>query len=124
VQPGWRAADFAGFSYQQSGDLPQAEHWFRAALQQNPALANAWFGLAQIQVDATPPGRSDSLLKKALEIEPAADGYHYEMGTALEQLAEKSRAIEEYKTELELHPYQAGARKALDRLQATKPTDR
>ena len=124
LQPGWRAADFAGFSYQQSGDLLQAEHWFRAALQQNPALANAWFGLAQIRLMQHRPEEAIAYLKKALEIEPAADGYHYEMGTALEQLAQKSRAIEEYKTELELHPYQAGARKALYRLQATKPTDR
>ena len=122
LKAGWRAADFAGFAYQQSGDLLQAERWFMTALQLDPVLANAWFGLAQIRLMQHRPEEAIHYLKKALEIEPAADGYHYEMGSALEQLAQKSAAIEEYKTELQLHPYQAGARKALDHLQSPSPT--
>ena len=118
LKPGWRAADFAAFSYQQSGDLLQAEHWFRTALQQEPSLANAWFGLAQIRLTQHRPEEAIPYLKKALEIEPAADGYHYEMGAALEASSQKSAAIEEYKTELRLHPYQTGAGKALERLHA------
>jgi len=117
LKPGWRAADFAGFAYQQSGDLPQAESWFRTALQLNPSLANAWFGLAQISLLQHLPEQAFPYLRKALELEPSADGYHYALGTALEQISQPSGAIEEYKTELQLHPYQTGARKALDRLQ-------
>ena len=117
LKPGWRAADFAGFAYQQSGDLDQGEQWFKAALQFDPALANAWFGLAQIRLSQHLPQEAIPYLKKALELEPAADGFHYEMGVALEQISQPSGAIEEYKTELQLHPYQTGARKALDRLQ-------
>ncbi|HZZ15600.1 MAG TPA: tetratricopeptide repeat protein [Candidatus Sulfotelmatobacter sp.] len=124
LKPGWRAADFAAFAYQQSGDLSQAERWFTIALQQNPALANAWLGLAQIRLEQHRPEEAISFLKKALEIEPAADGYHYAMGTALEQAAQRSGAVEEYKTELRLHPYQNGARKALDRLQNGRPADK
>jgi protein O-mannosyl-transferase len=124
LKPGWRAADFAGFAYQQSGDLLPSEHWFTTALQQNPALATAWFGLAQIRLLQHRPEEAILYLKKALEIEPAADGYHYAMGTAREELGQNPLAIEEYKTELQLHPYQTGARKALDRVQATSPPDR
>ena len=54
LKPGWRAADFAGFSYQHSGDLTQAEQWFNAALKFNPALASAWFGLGQIRLAQRP----------------------------------------------------------------------
>jgi tetratricopeptide (TPR) repeat protein len=123
LKPGWRAADFAGFAYQHSGDLSpadlsQAEQWFSAALQFNPALANAWFGLAQIRLAQHLPGQAIPYLKKALELEPTADGFHYEMGTALEEISQPSAAIAEYKTELQLHPYQTGAQKALDRLHA------
>jgi len=124
LKPGWRAADFAAFAYQQSGDLSLGEQWFKAALQFDPSLANAWFGLAQIRLAQHLPQEAIPYLKKALELEPTADGFHYEMGTALEQLSQRSSAIEEYKTELQLHPYQTGARKALDRLQATSPADR
>jgi Flp pilus assembly protein TadD len=117
LKPGWRAADFAGFAYQQSGDLSQAERWFRTALQLDPSLANAWFGLAQVSLLQHLPEQAIPYLKKALELEPSADGYHYALGTALEQVSQPRGAIEEYKTELQLHPYQTGARKALDRLQ-------
>jgi len=117
LKPGWRAADFAGFAYQQFGDLSQAERWFQVALQLDPTLANAWFGLAQIRLLQHLPEPAIEYLKKALEFEPAADGYHYVLGTALEQVSQPSGAIEEYKTELRLHPYQTGARKALERLQ-------
>jgi tetratricopeptide (TPR) repeat protein len=115
LKPGWRAADFAGFAYQQSGDLSQAERWFRTALQLDPALANAWFGLAQVSLLQHLPEPAITYLKRALELEPSADGYHYALGTALEQVWQRDAAIEEYKTELQLHPYQTGARQALDR---------
>ena len=117
LKPGWRAAGFAGFAYQQSGDLSQAERWFRTALQLDPSLANAWFGLAQVSLLQHLPEQAIPYLQKALELEPSADGYHYALGTALEQVSQPSGAIEEYKTELQLHPHQTGARKALDRLQ-------
>jgi Flp pilus assembly protein TadD len=117
LRPGWRAADFAGFAYQQTGDLSQAESWFRAALQMDPGLATAWFGLGQIRLLQHRPKEAIPYLRKALELQPTADGVHYEMGVALEQVSERSAAVEEYKIELQLHPYQTDARKALDHLQ-------
>jgi protein O-mannosyl-transferase len=124
LKPGWRAADFAGFAYQQSGDLSQAERWFRTALQLDPSLANAWFGLAQVSLLQHLPDQAITYLKRALELEPSADGYHYALGAALEQVSQRSAAIGEYKTELQLHPYQTGARKALDRLEASTAVGR
>jgi protein O-mannosyl-transferase len=119
LKPGWRAADFAGFAYQQAGDLSQAEGWFNTALQMNPTLATAWFGLGQVRLLEHRPQEAIPYLRKALELQPAADGVHYEMGVALEQVSERAAAIEEYKTELQLHPYQTGVRKALERLEAS-----
>lgn len=119
LKAGWRAADFAGFTYQQTGDLSEAERWFNAALQLDPTLATAWFGLGQIRLLQHRPQEAIPYLRKALTLQPDADGVHYEMGVALEQVPEPSAAIEEYKTELQLHPYQTGARKALERLKAS-----
>ncbi len=125
LSPGWRAADFAGFAFQQSGDLPQAEHWFSAALELNPSLDTAWFGLGQIRLLQHRPEEAIPFLKKALELQPTADGFHYELGTALEQTSQTSAALAEYKAELQLHPYQIGARKALQRLQpSNSPPDK
>lgn len=124
LKTGWMAADFAGFAYQQSGDLLQAERWFTTALQLDPGLANAWFGLAQIRLTQHRSVEAVSYLKKALEIAPAAPGYHYEMGTALEQSGQKPGAIEEYTKELQLHPDQAKGREAFERLQRIGPINR
>lgn len=118
LKPGWRAADFAGFAYQQSGDLPQAEHWFTTALQEDPALANAWFRLAQIRLEQHRPNEAIDFLNQALTLQPDAEGYHYALGTALEQVSRPSDALAAYQRELQLHPYQLGAAKAIDRLQA------
>jgi len=124
LQSGGRAASFAGFAYQQSGNLAQAERWFNVALQADPALATAWFGLAQIRIEQQRPEDAIDFLHHALAIQPNADGYHYAMGTALEQSSRFPEALEEYRTELRLHPYQAGAQKAIDRLQANSAKGR
>jgi protein O-mannosyl-transferase len=119
LMPNWRAADFAGFSYQQSGDLSGSERWFTRALQLNPELPTAWFGLAQIRLQQHKPEEAINFLKKALELQPNSDGYHFLMGTVLEEVSRPSDALKEYEIELQLHPYQTGARKAIERLQAT-----
>ncbi len=49
LQPGWRAADFAAFSYQQAGDL-SANSGLKVTLQFDPSLASMWFGLGQIKL--------------------------------------------------------------------------
>lgn len=124
LQAGWRAASFAGFAYQQSGNLEQAEHWFNVALQADPALATAWFGLAQIRIEQQRPQDAIDFLNHALAIQPNAEGYHYAMGKALEQSSRFSEALEEYRTELRLHPFQTGAQKAIERLQASSRKSR
>ena len=120
LKPGWRAADFAGFAYQQAGDLSRAERWFNAALQLDPTLTTAWFGLGQVRLLQHRPEEAIPYLKKAVELEPTAEGLHYELGSAMEQASQRSAAVEQYKTELQLHPDQIGARRALDRLEATE----
>jgi protein O-mannosyl-transferase len=124
LKRGWRAADFAGFAYQQAGDLSQAEQWFNRALKFNPLLGTAWFGLGQIRLAQHRPERAILYLRNALQIDPTAEGYHYELGSALEQLSQNSAAIEEYRAELQLHPEQAAARKRIEDLEAAKPAQR
>ena len=116
LKPGWRAADFAGFAYQQSGDLNQAERWFQAALQQDATIATAWFGLAQIRLEQHRPEDAIPYLEKVLELQPDAEGYHYALGTALEQLSRPQDALREYEIELQQHPQQVGVKRAIDRL--------
>ena len=116
LQASWYAADYAAFAFQNSGDLPQAERWFELALQKNPSLADAWFGLGQIRLAQQLPADAAAFFQKAISYHPDADGYHYALGSALEQLGQRSAALEAYQTELRLHPYQTGARRAIDRL--------
>ena len=121
LKAGWRAADFAGFAYQNTGDLAEAERWFFLALQSNPSLPDAWFALGQIRLQQHRPAEAVAFFQNALVIRPDADGYHYALGSALEQSGQASAALEAYRAELELHPYQSGARKAVERLSHTGP---
>jgi len=118
LAPGWRAADFAGFAFQQAGDLPRAERWFATALQLNPTLANAWFGLGQISLAQHKAEDAITYFQKALTIQPDAEGYYYALGNAFEQLSRPADAVKEYQRELQLYPSQIGARRALERLQS------
>ena len=52
----------------------------RLRLRQNPALATAWFGLGQIRLEQHRPEEAATALKRAIEIQPDSDGYHYELG--------------------------------------------
>jgi Flp pilus assembly protein TadD len=56
------------------------------------------------------------MMQKAVELQPAADGYHDALGSALEQLGQKNAALDAYRTELRRHRYQSGARTAIERL--------
>ena len=82
----------------------------------NPTLAEAWFGLGQIRMEQQRPAEAVAFLDRAVANKPEADGYHYAMGLALEQISQRAAALVEYQTELRLHPYQTGARKAVERL--------
>jgi protein O-mannosyl-transferase len=119
LKPGWRAADFAGFAYQNSGDLARAERWFVLALESDRSLPDAWFRLGQIRLREQRPAEAVALFQKALALHPDADGYHFALGSALEQSGQTAAALEAYRSELELHPYQSGARKAIERLSKT-----
>jgi tetratricopeptide (TPR) repeat protein len=116
LKPGWRAADFAGFAYQSSGDLARAERWFLLALEKDPSLPDAWFALGEIRMREQRPAEAVVFFQKALALRPDADGYHYALGSALERSGQTSAALDAYRTELRLHPYQSGARKAVERL--------
>jgi protein O-mannosyl-transferase len=118
IKPGWRAADFAGFSYLQIGDFDQAEQWFDEALKYDPRLGIAWFGLGQTRLAQHQPEQAIPYFRKALEFDPTADGFHYELGTALEAVSQRKEAMEEYKTELQLHPHQTAASTAIERLES------
>jgi len=124
LKASWQAANYAGYSYQQSRELSRSEHWFTVAVQENRALASAWLGLAQIRLEQHHPDEAIGFLERALAIQPDADGYNYALGLALEQAARPKDALEAYKMELRLHPYQTGARSAIERLQNMVPGGR
>lgn len=116
LRAGWLAANDAGFAFQKSGNLAQAERWYRVALEMNPSLAEAWFGMGQIRLEQREPATALALFKQALSLKPDAEGYHYALGLALEQLSQNAAALEAYQTELRLHPDHSAARSAIDRL--------
>jgi len=75
--------------------------------------------LGQIRMREQRPAEAVAFFQKALALRPDADGYHYALGSALEESGQTSAALDAYRTEPKLHPYQSGARKAVERLSET-----
>ena len=118
LMPGSKAADYAGFAFQNSGDAQQAEHWYTLALQQDSSLPDAWFALGQMRMAQRRPADAVALFEKAIALSPSAEGYHYALGSALEQSGNTAAAMEAYRTELQLYPSQIAARRAMEHLAA------
>jgi protein O-mannosyl-transferase len=118
LKPGWRAAQDAGFAFANSLDLEQADYWYAQALRLNPSLAGDWLTLGQIRLAEHGAAAAIPLLQKAIALNPDGEGYHCALGSALEQAGQRDAALNEYHTELRLHPSQLAAQQAIARLNA------
>ena len=100
--------------------MDAAEHWYQLALEINPDIADAWFGLGQIRLAQQRPSDAVVCIERALALQPTADdGYRYALGLALEKSGQPRRALDFYRAELRLHPSQLAAQRAIARLQRT-----
>jgi TolB-like protein/DNA-binding winged helix-turn-helix (wHTH) protein/Tfp pilus assembly protein PilF len=94
--------------------------YFEEAIKKDPAFAPAYLGLAQAYgalgmpgVGGAPPRelqpKVTSLIRKALELDPALPGAHALMGSLYQMQWQWNDAEREYKLALELDPNDAGA---------------
>jgi tetratricopeptide (TPR) repeat protein len=118
LAPGWRASKNAGYFFQQAGDVAQAERWLTVASKENPSLAEVWFSLGQIELEKQQPASAVQLFHRALELSSNREGYNFALGMALEQKGDRKPALDAYRTELNLYPYQVAAQRAIERLEA------
>ena len=95
-----------GLSYQNRGELQQAEQCFKKALELNPKNEEAYLKLAMLYKDQSELQQAEQCFKKALELNPKNEGAYLE----LRWLCAGSEQVEGYLNKaLELNPKNDGA---------------
>lgn len=103
----------------EEGNLVAAEEAFNQALKADPEFADAWMGLAIVEIKKTIPrgyeayaARMPSIMKqmeKAIALDPEAPGYRTSLGYALSDLGRIEEGIDQFQTSLDLNPKYAQA---------------
>jgi len=94
----------------ESGNLGEAESYYRQALKMNPHYAPAHHGLGLVYVKQKRPGDAVKEFKEALQIDPRDVEAHYDLGVVYPMLGEYDKAIYHYTQYLKLDP-KAGDKK-------------
>jgi len=118
LAPDFRTAAYAGFAAEQLQRWPEAEEWYRRSLHLNQQSGEAWFQMGHVFLAEQRPAHAIPYLKRAVQLAPAAAGYHYDLAAALEQSGRDGEALDEYMAEVAAHPEQAAAQAGVARLQA------
>jgi Flp pilus assembly protein TadD len=82
----------------------------------NQKNAETWFDLGHVLLAEHRAAEAIPALERAIQLAPAAAGYHYDLAAALEQSGRTAEARDQYRAELSIHPEQTGAQQALERL--------
>jgi tetratricopeptide (TPR) repeat protein len=114
--PDDRMAAYAGSAAERIERWPDAEQWFRRSIELNQKNAETWFDLGHVLLAEHRAAEAIPALERAIQLGPAAAGYHYDLAAALEQTGRTAEAREQYRAELSIHPEQTGAQQALERL--------
>lgn len=93
----------------QSGELDAAERGYRALLQTDPALADAWHLLGLIALRRGANNDAVQQIQHAIALNPQDPVYHFNLGNAYRRQCALTKAVESYRTALQLDPNDADA---------------
>lgn len=103
----------SAFSKHQAGQLAAAEIAYRAILEIDPSLTDAWQLLGTLKVQQDLPHEAVELLEKAISANQGVPQYHVNLGAALSKCDRKEEAVVAYRSALALEPNHAEANKNL-----------
>ena len=87
-----------GIGFYDTGDWPQAAHWFRNATTKDPQMQSAWFNLALAYYQMNDFLEAELLLEKLFAINPFFENAQKLYGMALYHRGEYGRAIKAFNT--------------------------
>lgn len=81
---------YLGNIYFQKGELDHAEHYYKKAIEKNPDLADAYNNLAWLYyTKGENLGEAETLVMKALALDPSKENYHDTLSKIKESEGEK-----------------------------------
>ena len=106
----WLASYNLGCMYYKLGRYEEAEMYLVRSLELHQLDADQFTRLALVKMKTGRLDDAAGLLRHAIEMRPAAAGYHYALGIVLKQKGDAQGAINEFEAELVNNPDQAAAR--------------
>ncbi len=106
----WLASYNLGCMYYKLGRYEEAEMYLVRSLELHQLDADQFTRLALVRMKTGRLDEAAGLLRHAIEMRPAAPGYHYALGIVLKQKGDAQGAINEFEAELVNNPDQAAAR--------------
>jgi tetratricopeptide (TPR) repeat protein len=97
-----------------------AEH-YRAALQLNPRIPQAYFGLGMVQSREQNHAEAVKSFRQSIELNGASSRTWTQLGLSLLALGEKAPAAQALAKAIELDPKNEGAKRALQENNLTAP---
>jgi len=115
-----RAVDRLALCYQFLGRYPEAERWFRRAIEQSSQQEAPWEGpyinLATMLLEQERSSEAVALLQEAVRIAPSSSEAHYRLGLAFEKEHQWKEAVAEMRKVVQLDPNHVQAWWALVRI--------
>jgi tetratricopeptide (TPR) repeat protein len=90
-----------GITYQEAGDIENAQIEFRKAIAADPTYAVAWNNLGMLAVLAGDLTEADSLFRMAIENDPGYEAAHYNLGSVRWDRGDLKGAEESFRFALE-----------------------
>ncbi len=121
--PAREALDYwsAGNRARQLGRGPEAERWYRAALQRDPRNPEFWLNLGAVEYEQGNPGAAAASFRQVLALDPSHAGACYNLAVCALEQRRPAEARPWLEQAVRLDPAHAGARRELAALSATAP---
>ncbi|HSE33207.1 MAG TPA: tetratricopeptide repeat protein, partial [Pyrinomonadaceae bacterium] len=113
----WLPTFNLGYVYYRLGDLPQAEHYLRKAIQISPAdgAEHRFLGFTLLEMGRK--GEAEEVLRRAISLQPNAPEQHYALGTLLEERKDFPGALKEFQMEIQVNPKHADAKQKIEEME-------
>ena len=106
-----------GFTFYESGDYKQGEHFLKRAAALDNTDAGTFYYIALCNIKLGDLKEAEENLREAIHVDPRLVGPRYKLGELLKQEGRNAEALEYFKAELERAPNDEKSRAAIQELQ-------
>ena len=110
----WLAVYNMGYTSYRMGNLPEAEKYFKRAIEINGVDSDEYFYLGLTWLKLGDVADAEKAVRHAVKVQPGGLAYHFAMGMILKLKGDIPGALAEFKQELRNFPGETGAEQQIE----------